>query len=186
MPAETLLTSALMQLMEDIKARKAREAAEAERAAAKAAAKAPPKPPDDPPAPVPPQPSVHPALPAPHYNQHDTELVTRQFSAAASTGIRALPNALHPDFRMQLYGALVLLGKERHEILRERRNHYLARGADQETMTAHDLELATATTLLLAHSAKGPPQQEPVRSSLTQYMYVVITSVKYQCMPHLQ
>jgi hypothetical protein len=114
--------------------------------------------------PEPPRPSVHPALPEPRYNQHDTELVTRQFSAAASSGIRALPDALHPDFRMELYGALVILGKERHEALRQRRarNGPGALGG-KETLTRRDLELATATTLLLAHSTKGSPQQEPVR-----------------------
>ena len=113
--------------------------------------------------PPPPRPSVHPKLSESHHSQQDTEVVMRQFSAAASNGIRALPNALHPDFRLQLYGALVILGKERQMALREKRAHAISGGAGKETMTAHDLELAAATALLLAHSTKGGPLQEPVR-----------------------
>lgn len=159
---------AAMQLMEDINARKAQESAAqaaveegpeatkrtltAEEVVTQAAERlsAPPLPKD----------KAH----LPSFGQLDAECVRAQFSAAAMFGIRSLPHALNPDFRMQLYGALVLLGKQRHRILREHQAQLLSRGQEAGAASMHDVELATATALLLAHSPKGGPMQEPVRS----------------------
>lgn len=108
---------------------------------------------------------IHGALPEPYYTQHDSELIRRDFSAAAATGIRALPDALRPDFRMQLYGALMILTKQRQQALRDRRraaaSGFVATG---DTMTVQDLEYATARAQLLAHSTKGQPAMLPVRA----------------------
>lgn len=110
---------------------------------------------------------IHKSLPEPQYSQHDSELIGRDYSASAATGIRALPDALRPDFRMQLYGALIILGKQRQQALRDQRTA-AATGfvANGNTMTVQDLEYATARAQLLSHSTKGQPPMQPVRSVL--------------------
>ena len=99
----------------------------------------------------------------PTSTQHDAELVRVQFSHTGMSGIRALPNAMHPDFRLQLYGALLFLGKQRQAAQRDRRAQVMGGGSAGQPATAHESELAAATALLLAHSTKGPALQTPVR-----------------------
>jgi hypothetical protein len=99
----------------------------------------------------------------PQLTQQDAECIHIQFSPAGMTGIRSLPSALHPDFRLQLYGALVIIGKERQFVQRERRAHMLAAGKPGSAMSAQEQEIAASTALLLAHSTKGPSLQKAVR-----------------------
>lgn len=157
--------------MEDMKARKAADAAPRTPDAAAPAPRADESVECAPPHGNAPAPGVRLAQRAnsvpPTSTQHDAELVRVQYSHTGMSGIRALPNAMHPDFRLQLYGALVVLGKQRQAALRDKRAQVMGGGAAGQSATAQEAELAAATALLLAHSTKGPALQSPVRSILS-------------------
>jgi hypothetical protein len=110
----------------------------------------------------------------PQLTQQAAECVNIQFSRTGMSGIRSLPSALHPDFRLQLYAALVILGKERQMAQRERRAHMLAAGKPGGVLIAQEQEIAAATALLLAHSTKGPPLQNAVRPSVSAQCSVML------------
>lgn len=89
------------------------------------------------------------------YTQHDVEHLTQQFSRVGFKGIRSLPLTLEPDFRMRLYGTLVLLGKQWRARAKERSSRLALRcGEGDKDCTPVNL---------LAYGTLGPGYDTQVR-----------------------